>query len=229
MAVKPSLCRLTKQLFLRFVRVYNVFPPTFPCLSPSWIWKNHLPFQRGRLPVLSARVLCRGSQGGERVRLGRAGQARSLDLPDLRPDLTNTNIERGTKSWNNFNRDSAPRREGGRGAPPLPASRGLAASRPRSARSLRGLRGRREAGGLPGLGAAAGLQLPAAPARRPGRLVITLCLSPRPLPAARAVASPSRASLAPRGLVNIHEPRARGERRTTAGSFAPCLPASLPP
>lgn len=102
MALKPSLCLLlTKQLFLRYgcVCTHTCFPRTLPCLSPSWLWRNHLPFRRRRLPGLSARVLARGSQRGQR--LSRAQSA----LP--RPEEQKHG---GTNSRNDFNPDSARRR-----------------------------------------------------------------------------------------------------------------------
>ncbi|XP_077037882.1 uncharacterized protein LOC143694539 [Agelaius phoeniceus] len=61
-----------------------------------------------------------------------------------RPDPRNTNTERGTKPWNNFKTDSAPRREGaptptvsGNLPPALPPGACAAPEKPRDCRDLR--------------------------------------------------------------------------------------------
>lgn len=127
MALKPSVSTHKAALLTLCAPIYTyTFPPTFPRLSPSWIWRNHLPLQRGRPPVLSAPILRRGSPQGQ---AGQSAVGAHWTCQTLWPHLRNTDMGRGTKSWNHSNVDSAPRREGQqRHAAPPGAARGRAAT-----------------------------------------------------------------------------------------------------
>lgn len=57
-----------------------MFPPTFPCLSPSWIWRNDPPLQRGTLPGSAPRQPTgRAPQAGQSGASAVTGPAKASD------------------------------------------------------------------------------------------------------------------------------------------------------
>lgn len=78
---------------------------------------------RGEDCLGSVLRLCAEAANGESASgWAERGEPAHWTCQSRRPDPRNTNTERGTKSWNNFNTDSDPRREG---VPTPPVSCGL--------------------------------------------------------------------------------------------------------